>query len=298
MVLLYLCDNVWRQLSLRFWRTVSAVRIFIIEKGEKKKMKKVISLLLSIVMLTGVLSLNANVFAAGWLEKAVSVEFDTHYTLNVDANNPDSNNFAYGWNIGLKISVPTKGNIDYYAECSSKSVLPTHIVVYKSNNLNNKVMDLDAEPQYNSAYGTYSINHNFILNAGEYYILLEIYDYRDDVRDGESDGSFDTIIGYKPSFSNTSISKVTAKKKAFNVKWKKASGVTGYEIQYSTKKNMKNAKKVKIKKASSTSKTIKKLKAKKKYYVRIRTYKTVNINSKNKTYYGKWSGKKTVKTKK
>ncbi len=37
MVLLHLCDNVWRQLSLRFWRTVSAVRIFYL-KGEEKQM--------------------------------------------------------------------------------------------------------------------------------------------------------------------------------------------------------------------------------------------------------------------
>ena len=74
--------------------------------------------------------------------------------------------------------------------------------------------------------------------------------------------------------------------------------MTGYEIQYSLKKNMKNSKKTIVKDSSSASKTIKKLKAKKKYYVRIRTYKTVKVNDQNKTYYGKWSSKKTVTTKK
>lgn len=50
---------------------------------------------------------------------------------------------------------------------------------------------------------------------------------------------------------------------------------------------------MKIKKAKTLTATIKKLKAKKKYYVRIRTYKTV----KKKNYYSTWSGAKSVKTK-
>ena len=91
----------------------------------------------------------------------------------------------------------------------------------------------------------------------------------------------------------TSITKLTAAKKAFTVKWKKAAGVTGYQIQYSLKSNFSGAKTVKIKKAATLSKKIAKLKSKKKYFVRIRAYKTVN----KKTYYSAWSAKKTVKTK-
>ena len=53
--------------------------------------------------------------------------------------------------------------------------------------------------------------------------------------------------------------------------------ITGYQIQYSTSKTFKSGNKsVKVKGYRKVSKTIKSLKAKKTYYVRIRTYRTVN----------------------
>lgn len=80
--------------------------------------------------------------------------------------------------------------------------------------------------------------------------------------------------------------KVTAKKKAAVVKFKKVKGAKKYQVQYSLKKTFKGAKK----KVTSKAKiTIKKLKSKKKYYVRVRA-----INGKD---YGAFSAKKTVKVK-
>ena len=88
--------------------------------------------------------------------------------------------------------------------------------------------------------------------------------------------------------------KVKSAKKAVSVEWKKVSGVNGYEIQVATdKKFKKNKKTVTIKKQKTTKTTIKKLKAKKKYYVRVRTYKIVN----GKKVYSSWSKVKSVKTK-
>ena len=90
----------------------------------------------------------------------------------------------------------------------------------------------------------------------------------------------------------TSIKKITPKKKAATVTWKKKSGVTGYQIQYSTKKaKIAKGKKVNVKGASKKSVTIKKLKSKKVYYFRIRSYKKVN----GKTYYSAWSSVKKSK---
>ena len=91
----------------------------------------------------------------------------------------------------------------------------------------------------------------------------------------------------------TSIKKITSKKKALKVTFKKTSGVKGYQIQYSLKKNFKSSKTVTIKKSSTTSKTISKLKRKKKYYVRVRTYREVL----GKKYYSSWSSTKNKKTK-
>ena len=93
---------------------------------------------------------------------------------------------------------------------------------------------------------------------------------------------------------SASIKKVKAAKKAISVEWKKVSGVSGYEVQVATdKKFKKNKKTATVKKQKTTKVTVKKLKAKKKYYVRMRTYKTVN----GKKVYSSWSKVKTIKTK-
>lgn len=74
----------------------------------------------------------------------------------------------------------------------------------------------------------------------------------------------------------------------------KISGATGYQLQFATdKKFSKNKKTVTVTKQKTTSVKAAKLKAKKKYYVRIRTYKTV----KGKKIYSKWSAVKSAKTK-
>ena len=91
----------------------------------------------------------------------------------------------------------------------------------------------------------------------------------------------------------TAQSKPKAAKKAFTAKWKKQKNITGYEVQYGLKADFSDAKTKVIKKAKTTSVKIKKLKAKKKYYIRVRTYKTV----KKVKYYSAWSKTKTVKTK-
>ncbi|MCI6652143.1 MAG: leucine-rich repeat protein [Ruminococcus sp.] len=97
----------------------------------------------------------------------------------------------------------------------------------------------------------------------------------------------------------TTISKVTSGSKKFTVKWKKqATQTTGYQIQYSTSSKFSKAKTVTVSKNSTTSKTISKLKAKKKYYVRVRTYKTVKFNGKATNIYSSWSKEKYVTTKK
>lgn len=92
----------------------------------------------------------------------------------------------------------------------------------------------------------------------------------------------------------TSIKKLSKGKKKFIVTWAKISGVKGYQIQYSSdKKFKKNNKSVTVTKQKTTKATVKKLKSKKKYYVRVRTYKTVN----GKKIYSSWSKVKSVKTK-
>ncbi len=96
------------------------------------------------------------------------------------------------------------------------------------------------------------------------------------------------------------ISRLTATKKGFKAVWSKVSSqATGYELQIATdSKFKKNKKTYTIKSYKTKSKTVSKLKAKQKYYVRIRTYKNVKENGKTVRYYSSWSGAKTVKTRK
>ena len=83
------------------------------------------------------------------------------------------------------------------------------------------------------------------------------------------------------------------KGKKISLKWAKISKVTGYNVRYATtKKKLKKAK-VKNIKTNTPKYTIKKLK-KKKYYVQVRAYRTVN----GKKIYGDWSKVKSVKVKK
>ncbi len=93
----------------------------------------------------------------------------------------------------------------------------------------------------------------------------------------------------------TSISKIKAQKKGFKVTWKKVSNAKGYQVKYSTSKKFtkKTSKTATVKKATTTSKTVKDLKKKKTYYVKVRSYKTVN----GKKVYSDWSNVKKVKTK-
>ena len=90
------------------------------------------------------------------------------------------------------------------------------------------------------------------------------------------------------------VNKALAKKKALVVYWNKIADASGYQIQVTTdKKFKKNKKTITVAKQNASKKTVKKLKAKKKYFVRVRAYKIVD----GKKVYGKWSKIKSVKTK-
>lgn len=69
----------------------------------------------------------------------------------------------------------------------------------------------------------------------------------------------------------------------FTIRYKKQSGVKGYEIKYSTKKNMSSSKTVKTKK---TEEVVDRLEKNKNYCVQVRAYKEDSRGSK---IYGSWS---------
>ena len=92
--------------------------------------------------------------------------------------------------------------------------------------------------------------------------------------------------------NTTSLKTKSRRKKTLVVSWKPLKSVSGYQVQYSLKKNMKKPKTTTAGK-KATEITFKNLRSNKNYYIRIRTYKTVN----GKRYYSGWSKVKKVKVK-
>ena len=80
------------------------------------------------------------------------------------------------------------------------------------------------------------------------------------------------------------------KSRKIQVEMKRQQGVSGYQIQYGTKRNMESAKKITVK---NNRATLKKLRAKQIYYVRARAYRMQN----GKRLYGSWSSKRKIEVK-
>ena len=119
-------------------------------------------------------------------------------------------------------------------------------------------------------------------------------------------GTYKVTIKFKGKYSGTktltfkinppkaTLKKVSSLNAALKVTVnKKTPQVTGYQIQYSTSKSFTKATTKTIKSAKTTSLTLKKLKSNKKYFVRVRTFKTVDGTK----FYSGWSSYKTAKTK-
>lgn len=263
-------------------------------------MKKVLSIILCFVLASSIALISLTADAAGWAQSARNVKLNTTFTdeftySDFHALYGDVSPY-YMYFDSFYFSVPAKGRINLRVECETNTSRCVGYYIYPSNNIDNNIWEDNSDDAVSSGYSSgrniYYDEWSISLNKGTYYLVAAQGDYF-----GLQSDTIEYCLSYRPSFANTSITSKAAKKKAFKVRWNKASNATGYQIQYSLKKNMKSSKTVTIKKQSTTAKTIKKLKSKKKYYVRVRTYKKMKVEGVNKTYYGKWSAKKTIKTK-
>ncbi len=106
-------------------------------------------------------------------------------------------------------------------------------------------------------------------------------------------GDFANTVKVTTTPPTPSKVKVKAGSRQAKISWAKIKGVTGYEVYRSTKKSRGYKKVTTIKKANTTSYTNKKLSKNKKYYFKVRAYKTVN----GKKLYSSYSSPKQVKVK-
>ncbi len=121
----------------------------------------------------------------------------------------------------------------------------------------------------------------------------------------KSTGKYTVTVTFKGKYSGTkkltftivpkavTLSKVTAGSKSATVAWKTTTGASGYQVMYSTSSKFKSAKTATVSGSSSKKTTIKKLTKGKKYYFKVRAYKTVDSTK----IYGAWSSVKNVKVK-
>ena len=206
-----------------------------------------------------------------YINGANNIEFNTNYSGHIAFNNEDADYYKFVIQNQDVIQIDAIMDMSGYAR------------IYDEDG---KVL-WERSILYSSATGKYNLSRIVNIYPGTYYFR---------VKENSKGGNYSfKISSYnatkKPSRVSISYVKST-KKKTATIKWKKLSDVNGYQIQYSKSKKFKRNSTVTAGK-NKTKKMIKKLSSKKKYYIRIRAYKTVA--GKNK--YGSWSRVKSVKTK-
>lgn len=240
-----------------------------------------------------------NKWVADWNNSLVEKKYDIQLYAKWEKTDPCANGHKTQKTVA-KATVSSDGKI--VTNCSvCNEILSTEVIPKASDislsatsyTYNGKVrkpsvtVKDDTGKKVSSAYYTVSYAKG-CKKVGTYAVTVKFK--------GNYSGTVGETFTIKPK--STSISKLTAGRKKFTVKWKKqATQTTGYQVQYSTSSKFKNAKTVTVSKNKTTGKTVSKLKAKKKYYVRIRTYKRIKAGGKSTKLYSSWSKAKTVKVK-
>ena len=105
-------------------------------------------------------------------------------------------------------------------------------------------------------------------------------------------GKYSETAAFKINLKKTKLSSAkSTKRKTFTTTWKKTGGNSGWQVQYSTNKKFRSGVRTVNLKSSNTRLTVRNLKNRKKYYVRVRSYKKVG----KQTWYSRWSSVKSVR---
>ena len=187
-----------------------------------------------------------------------------------------------------KITVTSAENSSYQASCT---VTVPYNITYKLNKGKNNASN--PSTYYGKKITLKNPSRKGYTFAGWYTDAK----FKKKIKTIESSAKCDYTLYAKWTKVNVAKVSITSaknsKSKQILLKYKKISGIKGYEISYSTDKKFKKA--VTRKNTTKTSYTISKLKKGKTYYVRIRAYK---VDSAGKKVYGKYTSVKKVKVSK
>ena len=264
----------------------------IVEQGLAPAVKKVLSLLLSIVMLFSITAgIDLSAYAAGWSSYAQNIEFDTVYSESASTADCFIKKDGYYYYYDSFIfNVPVKGNITLNIESEDGeryTWASTHYTVqyyiYNINDADNYVwcsLRNGVTQGYSSGRDVYYATFDFALPTGNYYLVAEYKGSSYESQKIDVKGSYDFSLSYKPTLGKPSNFKVSTRKTtSLKLSWKKVSGASGYQVQ-----QKKSNKWTTLKNTTSSAYTVSKLKAGTSYQFRVRTYKTIS----GKKYYSSW----------
>ena len=228
------------------------------------------------------------------------------YSANSVLNTPSSQTKKYGEGVSLSSIVPLRDGYSFKGwSTDSKATTVSYssgawfnddsALLSSSGAVINlyAVWEKNQDPSNDNNGGNYNGTGDSGTNTGEG------NPNNDNTVNSSSDNNKQSIIteAAKSTASvyikGTRLTKVKKGKRKATLSWKRTKGVAGYQIQYSTKKNFAYDSTVKkIRGAKKVKAKIRKLKAKRKYYVRIRTYKIIG----GQVFYSKWSKTKSFKS--
>ena len=253
---------------------------FYIEMGEGMKFKR------SIKALFLALLVSVNVIGVSHPISALAYDQQTE-PQDIELNKTYKDNTATAFSNVYNFMVPTDGTIDLQIESENKYYIGWgRYYIYTDDD---KLVWKDENGlKYDYSYSKekYCGSSEIPIKMGTYYLVIRSNIYTD---------IYSFSLSYQSDIREPELESVITGKNFLTAGWDKVSGVSGYELQYSTNRKFSDSttKSVKVKPARKTKQTVKNLKSNKNYYVRVRAYKTM----KGMSYRTGWSAIKRAKTK-
>ena len=249
-------------------------------------------------------------FYIDWAQKGSATGYDVEYSVNSNMSGAVSRHLTANKPDTLTISGLAGDKVYYvrvrsYTNVNGKIYYGAWSDVKSIKTANNDITKATVSGISTKAFTGKAITQNVTVKVGST-VLKNGTDYTVSYSNNKKVGKATVKITGKGKYGGVitktfninpakqSIQKLTAKSKAFFIDWAQKGSATGYEVQYATNSKFTGAKKVTITNNKTDKTTVSKLYANKKYYVRVRSYTTVNGTK----YYGAWSAVKNVTTKK
>ena len=210
----------------------------------------------------------------------VTVTSDKSYELE-----PIGNGFIVHWLVESDYS----GGFEIEYSTSSSFTSSRKKTVERIRKTDVTITGLDANTKYYVRGRVYTLSSGNVKTMKGWMPTKTVVTRASSSSGSSSSSGTQTTVAKPPK---TAISKFVSRELGFSVSWKKQTkNTTGYQIQYATNNKFKSGKTKSVKGATNT--TVLNLAGGKRYYVRVRTFRTYA----GKNHFSGWSPAKSVVTK-